>query len=367
MMSFVGRKIYFKVDLRTLIISILIVVYSLGCHRAWRVHNPYAEVEWQRFGQYKANLHTHTMVSDGWMNPQTVVEKYRQLDYHILAITDHVAVTYPWEEFSKFQASEKTKKRIREKQIKPEETEPIPPEDLLFKDVDSAESGIVDIQGNEIWFKGHELNSFFNDYNGTPSDSTLDTIAAKGGLLVFNHPGRYKLPVSWYIDFYRHYDHLIGIEVFNCGNRYPTDKQLWDSLLTILSPVRPVWGFSNDDMHSMRDMGRNWNVFVLPELNDQWVRRAMEEGLFYFYNAPKGQKGLQYPAIESIDVDCKKGTITVKATATDSILWICEGKKIGKGAQFWLQALPIKNTYVRAELYGAGQSLVCTQPFFIKR
>ena len=26
---------------------------------------------------------------------------------------------------------------------------------------------------------------------------------------------------------------------------------------------RPVWGFSNDDMHSMRDFGRNWNVFIL--------------------------------------------------------------------------------------------------------
>ena len=31
----------------------------------YRITNPYADVDWQNWEQYKANLHTHTDVSDG--------------------------------------------------------------------------------------------------------------------------------------------------------------------------------------------------------------------------------------------------------------------------------------------------------------
>ena len=40
---------------------------------------------------YKANLHTHTTVSDGMLAPAERVEQYRQGGYHVLAMTDHRA------------------------------------------------------------------------------------------------------------------------------------------------------------------------------------------------------------------------------------------------------------------------------------
>ncbi|MGV8096106.1 MAG: fibrobacter succinogenes major paralogous domain-containing protein [Mangrovibacterium sp.] len=43
-----------------------------------QIQNPYERVDWTKHGQYKANLNAHTMVSNGWMNPQSVVEEYKK-------------------------------------------------------------------------------------------------------------------------------------------------------------------------------------------------------------------------------------------------------------------------------------------------
>lgn len=350
-----------------LICILLVIVIVVGCQPVPYIQNPYSSVDWSNFGHYKANLHTHTMVRGGWMNPQTVVRKYKKSGYSILAITDHGSVTYPWEEFSRFKADERTKVRITDKVLKPQEEEPMMPDEIDFKDVNPSEVGMVAIQGNETSYKKHDVNSFFNDYNGKNSDETLDEISAKGGLAVLNHPGRYKFPVGWYVDLYNRYDALVGMDVFNCGNRYPNDRQLWDSILTKMAPVRPVWGFSDDDMHSMRDFGRNWNVFLLPELNDQQVRQAMEKGIFYIVNAPERYNGPMIPVINSISVNQRRGKIEINASECDSIIWLSGGRIINKGSQFSLRSQTESISYVRAELFGAGNSIVCTQPFYIIR
>ncbi|MDX9880835.1 MAG: hypothetical protein RBS73_02140 [Prolixibacteraceae bacterium] len=344
-----------------------------GCSSVQQIRNPYATVDWEKYGQHKANLHTHTMVSDGWMNPHTVVEKYREAGYQILAISDHNSVTWPWTEFSKFEMNAKNEKRITNKELKPQEEGFITPDDLVFKDVNPSDAGMVAIQGNEL-SSHHHMNSFFNDHNGTNTEiESLNATAAKNGLTVLNHPGRYHetnpkhYSLEWYLDLFKRYNHLLGMEVYNCGKRFPHDDMLWDSILTVMAPVRPVWGFSNDDMHSLRDFGRNWNVFPLPELNEQEVRQAMENGTFYFVYAPDGHRGSKPPVIESIKVDQRKGKIRIDASGSDSIVWIAEGKKIMQGNRFVLKKSQGNIKYVRAELYGVDDIVVCTQPFFIEK
>ena len=39
--------------------------------------------------QYKANLHCHSVLSDGRKTPEELVEAYKSRGYGILAITDH--------------------------------------------------------------------------------------------------------------------------------------------------------------------------------------------------------------------------------------------------------------------------------------
>ena len=46
-------------------------------------------------GFLKCNFHCHTTCSDGRLSPKDVMAAYRALDYDVLAITDHRAVTRP--------------------------------------------------------------------------------------------------------------------------------------------------------------------------------------------------------------------------------------------------------------------------------
>mgnify|MGYP000478988993 CR=1 FL=1 len=346
-------------------ITILIaIIFVFGCttrQPAVAIQNPYANVDWLNHGRYKANFHTHTTVSDGQANPHEVVDHYQGLGYKVLAITDHNAVTYPWESFSKLKPSTTSNQRLNNGALETDQ--------LIYEDRNPAEMNMIAIQGNEL-SSHHHLGSFFSDHNSTQTEqASLDSTAAKNGLTVLFHPGRYQKPVQWYVDLYRNYDHLIGIEIYNQGDRYPDDRNTWDAILSQTMPERPVWGFSNDDMHSPKvHLGRNWNIMLLPELSPEWVRRGMEQGLFFFVYAPKGHDGPQPPAIDSITVDSGRDLIRIHGSGYELIEWIADGKVVHQGEQITSAMLPENCSYVRAVLYGTnGNPILGTQPFSIKR
>lgn len=350
-----------KFPRRAFVLPVLVLVLFAGCATApWDIQNPYATVNWAEDGQYKANLHTHTTRSDGRLHPHMVVDEYHALGYSILAITDHNEVTYPWTAFSELKLSERSLERMKEE---PETM----PETAEYEDRDPAALGMIDIQGNEL-SSHHHMNSLFNDHNGTKTEEeSLKATAAKNGITFFNHPGRYDKPVEWYLDFYHRYDHLAGLEVYNSGDRYPHDRELWDAILEKTMPDRPVWGYSNDDMHTLLSLGRNWSMFVLPELSHEWVRRGMEQGLSYFIYAPRGHRGAAPPVIEAIRVTPEKGLIEIEAAGYESIEWICKGETVHEGKKVNLNKLDGADTYIRAVLHGADRTVACTQPFGIRK
>jgi len=342
----------------------LVFIFS-GCSADWEIQNPYDQVDWRNHQQYKANLHTHTTQREGGMNPQTVVDKYHHLGYSILAITDHNEVTYPWTSFSKMKAGARSIERLGKGQLNQD--------DLVYENRDPATLGMVAIQATEL-SRHHHMGSFFTDHTGTATvEESLESTASKNGLVIFNHPGRYTsrnpniYNVDWYIDYYQRYNNLAGAEIYNSGDRYPDDRQLWDSILTRLMPERPVWGFSNDDMHGERALGRNWNVFILPELSDEWVRQGIEEGRFFYVYSPGGHNGTNPPRIESIKVNQRKGTIEIRATGQDSIRWISGGDVVYKGHSIKLKNHLGVEDYIRVEIYGPGKTITGTQPFAIRR
>jgi hypothetical protein len=338
-----------------------VIAISLNsCDSVPEIDNPYESVDWENHKQYKANFHTHTTRSDGRLNPDTVVDIYHAMGYHILAITDHNEVTYPWTNFSEMDASTTSYNRV--------ESDPeTMPAHFNYEDRDPVVLKMIDIEGNEF-SRHHHMGSFFNDLLGT-SDVTesLEAIAAQDGIVMLNHPGRYNYPVDWYTDLYRNHDHLIGMEVYNQGDRYPQDRPKWDSLLTVTMPDRPIWAYSNDDMHALPHVGRNWNVLILPELTHESVREGMENGLSYFIYAPQGHKGPGPPVIHAIKTDNRKGTIEIIASGYNTVQWISEGKVIHDGPAINLKQSEQTGSYVRAMFYGAGETIAGTQPFGIKK
>ena len=119
------------------------------------VLNPYENVNWDTYQQHKANLHTHTNQSDGRMDPAVVIQKYRDLGYDILALTDHNRCTWPWSKH----------------------------------DPNGSHEGMLPIAGNEL-SRHHHAQSLFCQFNTSSRrlEEAIQGVGDHGGLSILNHP-----------------------------------------------------------------------------------------------------------------------------------------------------------------------------------
>ena len=129
--------------------------------------------------------------------------------------------------------------------------------------------------------------------------------------------------MRWYADLFNRFPLLKGMEIYNQGDRYPGDRAKWDAVLTRLMPARPVRGFSNDDMHTEKQLGRNWSIVLVPELTDEGVRRSLDAGRLLFVYAPQGHDGPP-TVIHSLEVDRKRARIDVTVSGHARLEWISE-------------------------------------------
>ncbi|MBD3420198.1 MAG: hypothetical protein GF398_08800 [Chitinivibrionales bacterium] len=292
------------------------------------VVNPYADVSWAACGRYKANLHTHTTESDGNMSPGEVIDAYAGAGCKVLALTDHNKNTWPWSSWGRTPSG----------------------------------VGMIGISGCEASIHDH-LNTLYSDYNGSrPTiEASITQAANDGGLAQINHPGRYNRSVSWYVNLFEQYDNLFGIEVYNQGDRYSGDRELWDDILSRMMPQRPVWGTSNDDLHRISHLGRNWQVLLTPggRLDSVSIRGAIVKGAFYACYDMSGN-GADVVELDSFEV--ARGAVRVFAhCAGDSIHWISDGVDIHQGGEIALSHASL-GSYLRAVIYGNNGARTLTQP-----
>ena len=376
-------KMSFETFMPALVFTTLLI-FSVNCKPQYIIDNPYEKADWKKYGRFKADLHIHTSRSDGHLSPHVIVDRFHDLGYSILAIADHNLVTYPWQEFSSFKAGNFAS-RLQEQGL----LDYLPYENVFVYENRYPDSiGMLAIQANEV-SQHHHIGSYFNDHAGGILETeaeTLKAIAEKNGLAVLFHPGDYDgsrpsrpfYPVEWYVDLFQHYDNLIGMEAYTTGLMFqPGNINKWDSTLMRLMPGRPVWGFSNEDYHSdhyvntgevRHVMGRNGNIFLLPELSIEEVRSGMENGVFYFFHAPEGYGGPSPPVINSIKVNSRRGTIYIEASGFEYIEWISDGAVVYTGDHIDITDVPGVGNYVRANIYeSAGGAFVGTQPFGIRR
>jgi hypothetical protein len=321
--------------LKSSILMIVCLVFSVASEPTIIIDNPYAGILWSGAGawqRHKANFHTHTTQSDGAMAPNVVIDLYHEKGYTILAITDHNRNTWPWTNW----------------------------------DRDPAELGMLAISGNEF-SSGHHRGSLFNTIDGNPGSNvkaTLNQIADSGGLSMLYHPGRYSESIDWYVDIYKTIPTCIGMEVFNQNDRYPNDRATWDSVLTRLMPDRPVWGYANDDMHTTSHLFRGYNIIFVEELTESNVRQALQLGRSYFSYEPGRTGNALAPSIDSITLDTIAMTITVFAKNHNEIQWISSGIIVGNDSVF-SYAQSHQLPYVRARIIGS-KGETHTQPFGIR-
>jgi len=348
--------------------------YAQTTANTFTVINPYEAVDWDAFGHYKASLHVHTNRSDGNASLEDTVRNHHKKGYHILAFTDHNVLTEDWGA-------------------------------LLSAEQKLAAEGMIAIPATNEQSRADHINTFwapFNNADGATMEGTLGSAGTLGGLSILNHPGRYTggqvggsagaaasnnpANIAKYTALFRTYDSALGMEIINkLDNESRSDRILWDNILMELMPEdRPVWGFSNDDSHSLSAIGYSFNVMLMPVLTADAAKTAMENGAFYAVarvarpervNAALLNRVIPSGMFLTWYLLCQKTPVLKSVTVTDSSItvvgkqcrrveWIADGVVIAKGPSLDLNAHAdeIRNNYVRAQLVGCT-GIAFTQPF----
>lgn len=304
---------------------------------------------------YKADLHTHTIYSDGDCTPEFRVREawYDGLD--VLAVTDHV-------EYRRHEG----KMLAFLKGYHPEGTEAFN-NDIIRKDADErgiqtdlnfpvrlAEEtartyGLTIIPGTEITREpkttGH-YNALFTKDNNTIYDANpekaIRNAKAQGALVMHNHPGWRRtdlVPTEFEVKVYS--EGLIdGVEVMNGDEFYPKairralDKGMFVSANTDMHQ-------SSAETYRLNGHRRNMTFIFAKDKSLKSLREALETGrtLAYSFGAIAGDRQLMtdlFTASVPIKVlyTDSKGARTVSLTNNSSVQYIL---RIKNGNPFILE------------------------------
>ena len=201
---------------------------------------------------------------------------------------------------------------------------------------------------------------------------------------IINHPGQYwsidntysetqKDGPGWHATNFQTFPSLVGLEVYNQGDRRANDRVLWDQILQRTMPGRNVFGYSGDDTHNNEQLFRNYNYMLMEDLTTEELKDAMRKGESYFCYEPKGSGEGKAPRISAITVNEQSKTITINANGlvhwiyatdkTSSAASSARSTVVGIGNTFCYDGY--QGSYVRAyitNMYGE----TCTQPISFK-
>ena len=374
----------------SLMASLILPTSVSAADVSYDIGNPYETVDWMNWKQYKAQLHTHTLYSDGTIDVKDVVEEYYAQGYDILAVTDHGVVNKGWNRvpevldligynqyINKFEPM--SQERYEEITIHGTGRDGRPMLDVPYG-----------IELNALVIRKNHVNGFFVDYGQgiLGAEEDYETVIAgnhaAGGITFINHPGDFIAAnaengrakdydqLKVFIDPLMKYDSCVGIEIFNLRDTTDrADRILWDSILQYTIPNgKNVWGFSNDDSHALDDIGVTQEMILMPELSNEALRTAMENGTFFacskYARYEMGEEFVgtgDYAEIKEVIVNDSTDVISVVADNYDVIEWIADGEIIATGEILDLREYSDEiGCYVRFQIKNEG-GIVCSQPF----
>lgn len=308
---------------------------------------------WPESGQfYKANLHCHTVISDGKLTKEEVKAAYQAEGYSIVAYTDHMVYGFH-EELS----------------------------DENFLAIAGIEVNINETDKPDF---NHTKTYHLNFYDRTPDASKkvplpefdihdtealnayLEEIRGMGFLVCYNHP-------YWSLQNYEDYKDLKGLfamEIYNHGcehdGLYGYHPQSYDEMLRA---GQRLFAVAADDNHNFFPMGHPLSdsfggyIEVKAEnLEYGTVMEALEAGHFYFSMGP-----------EIKDAYIKDGVLTVKTSPVKKIYVNQDGRDCYKeiaapGETITEASFPLRGdeAYVRVVVQDAERNCAGTNPCFFE-
>ena len=236
---------------------------------------------------FKANLHTHSTISDGKLTREEVKDAYKALGYQILCLTDHNTTA--------------------------NHSDMNEPDFLMLTgveiNVDAPNYGAVGGQTYHLnliakkpdntWSPAKVFRRFpeaaeYEDkmqceemdlqYNPDSINAMIAKANEKGFLVMYNHP-------TWSCQSYQDYAPLKGLwgmEVRNSEccllGHNENNFRVYKDLLALGNRIYPL---GTDDMHKPRALGQSWIMVGASDLSYGSVIEALENGDFYMSCGPE--------------------------------------------------------------------------------
>lgn len=236
---------------------------------------------------FKANLHTHSNISDGKLTPVQVKEAYKAAGYQILALTDH-NVTANHSDMNEPDFLMLTGVEININS---------PVKDSIA--TKTYHLNLIAKEPENLWSPAKIYHSFPNalpyeekmcsenmDLQYTP-ESVNEMIAKAnemGFLVSYNHP-------TWSCQSYPDYAPLKGLWAMELRNSECLQIGCNDNNIRVLKDLlnlgNRVYPLGTDDMHSTRALGLSWIMVGARELRYGSVIEALEKGDFYMSCGPE--------------------------------------------------------------------------------
>ena len=240
---------------------------------------------------YKANLHTHTVVSDGSRTPEQMRDHYRAHGYQIVAFTDHdLCLAHPQLRTEDFLPLTGYEMSIHSA-IPCLDWHKVCHLSYLSKQADQTAMVCHDRRfflraGNTYKYEDQMkvLTEEQREYSQEFIQHAIDEGNKHGFLVILNHP-------VWSMQTYEEYAHLKGlwgIEVYNHGSAVigsgdNNDRAFEDLLWQGEFPI-PV---AADDSHSEKSSLGGWMMICAEKLEYGAVIEAMEKGDLYASIGPE--------------------------------------------------------------------------------
>lgn len=402
------------------VMAILLAVSMLACFGTvasgaervdYVITNPYQAVDWSTWGQYNADLHCHTIASDGTTDFNEMVMRHYDMGFDVLAVTDHNTISYSWTEQNivpvvKFAGMMSRKIYKMPTMLSQQEYEDI------HNGVGRDGRGMLRVPNgvelNTLGLSNH-INAFFTDYgNGAQGvygdyETPVNKVEQSGGLTVINHPGEYTGAKEYddngektygngrYADkfakLFLNYNTCLGIDINSKEDgRTKNDRVLWDQVLQRTIPHgRNVFCLATSDAHNVNVVGCGWTVMCMRENTIENFRNCMETGAFFAASrfdknisevarlseelgrdlgtTFEAKEDAPAPKVNNITVNNTLDTITIQTENSEIIEWIADGKVIATGSTIYLDDYSQEiGSYVRAQVFGEG-GILYTQAF----
>ncbi len=311
-----------------MILSMAPCVFAATEDVDYQITNPYANVDFSNWGQYKYDPHCHTTFSDGGNTMAEMVERHYELGFDIIAVTDHGTASYGFVEqdhvpamklFSLVKNGFVTSEGLEEsgtaangnayKVFKENGDE------YYSQTLASGTEGQKMLrvpysnEQNPTSFNNAHVNSWFADYGhgvlgGTSNYiSPIKNIHGLGGVSVINHPGEYtnardelltedayntdKFSYNYKVKKFENllttYSSCIGIDINSKGDsRTRFDRKLWDTLLADVVPTgRNVYAIASSDAHNLDIVDSGFTVTLLPDNTSANLKNCLLNGQFF--------------------------------------------------------------------------------------